>query len=99
MKLIESTYTQLATAIANSAKQITFLDQERTRIQQQYAEVDPEDGSYVQFIGQKLVDSLTLAIDTLKACGQSDHELLAQKLNEPVEAQLGLGLWKQETAA
>lgn len=92
MKLIECTYTQLATAIANSAKQITFLDQERTRIQQQYAEVDPEDGSYVQFIGQKLVDSLTLAIDTLKVCGQSDHELLAQKLNEPVEAQLGLGI-------
>lgn len=95
MKLIETTYTQLALAIANSAKQITFLDQERARIQQQYAEADPEDGSYVQFIGQKLVDSLTLAIDTLKACSQAEHELLREKLSEPVEAQLGLGLWQE----
>lgn len=98
MKLIEPSYTQLATAIANSAKQVTFLDQERTRIQQQYAEADPEDGSYVRFIGQKLVDSLTQAIDTLKACSRSDHDLMAMKLAEPVELQLGLGLWQTEIA-
>ena len=98
MKLIEPSYTQLATAIANSANQIMFLDEERTRIQQQYAEADPEDGSYVQFIGQKLIDQLDQAISTLKACSQSDHDFMAMKLAEPVELQLGLGLWQTEIA-
>ena len=98
MKLVEATYTQLASAIANSAKQITFLAQERTRIQQQYSEVDPEDGSYVQFIGQKLTEQLNLAIATLEACAGSGSDLLTQKLAEPVEAQLGLGLWQEKIA-
>lgn len=95
MKLIEPTYTQIAVAIANSTKQLAFLDQERTRIQKEYAQAEPEDGSFLQFVGQKLVDSLTLAIDNLKACSQSDHELMSQKLAEPVAVQLNLGLGAQ----
>ena len=96
-ELVTSTYTQIAAGIAATAHQIRFLTNERERIQKEYAAAELEEGSFLQFIGEKLCAELNMAISTLEACVQSEHKLLEQKLAEPVEEQLGLGLWQKET--
>ena len=93
--LIEATYTQIAAGLAASAKQINFLLKEKERILAEYAAADPEGGSFVGFVGEKLVDQLDKAILTLNSIAKGEHDLLSQKLAEPVERQLGLGLWQE----
>ena len=95
--LVESTYTHLATLIAASAKQIAFLETERERVATLYPTQDTEVDSFVSFVGEKLLAELDNAIRSLNVCLESPTQKLAQKLAEPVEEQLGLGLW-QETA-
>lgn len=93
--LVESTYTDLATQIAISAKQLIFLSEERDRVVALYSSQDTENDTFVSFIGEKLVAELDNAIRSLEACLEPVTEQLAQKLAEPVEEQLGLGLWKE----
>lgn len=92
--LVESTYTDLATQIAISAKQLIFLAEERDRVVALYSSQDTENDTFVSFIGEKLVAELDNAIRSLEACLEPVSEQLAWKLAEPVEEQLGLGLWK-----
>ena len=94
MKLIESTYTHLATQIATAAKQLTFLSEERERIATLYPSQDTEDDLFVGFVGEKLTNEIDNAIRSLKLCLEPVTEQLAQKLAEPVEEQLELGNWK-----
>jgi hypothetical protein len=96
--LVEHSYTHLATLIATSAKQIAFLEAERDRVATLYPTHDSEVDSFVSFIGSKLAHDLDDAIRSLKTCLESPAEQLAQKLAEPVEEQLGLGLWQSEPA-
>lgn len=93
-KLVESTYTFLATQIATTARQLTFLSAERDRVAELYTSLDTEDDSFVGFIGEKVLAELDNAIQSLKVCLEPVTEQLTQKLAEPVEEQLGLGLWK-----
>jgi hypothetical protein len=95
MKLVEASYSHLATQLAATAKQISFLEAERERIKTTYSNVDPEDGSFVGFIGEKLVNELTNAIDSVRVCLEPVTDLLTRKLAEPVEEQLELGTWKE----
>jgi hypothetical protein len=92
--LVESTYTHLATQIATSVKQLAFLEEERTRITTLYPTQDVGEDTLVSFIGEKLLNELDNAIRSLKVCLEPVTEQLTWKLAEPVEEQLGLGLWK-----
>jgi hypothetical protein len=96
--LVEHTYSHLATLIATSAKQIAFLEAERDRVAALYPTQDVDEDTLVSFVGSKLVAELDNAIRSLKACLEPVTEQLGQKLAEPVEEQLGLGLWKTEPA-
>lgn len=93
-KLVESTYTHLATQIALSVKQLNFLTEERERIATLYASQDTEDDCFVTFVGEKLINEIDNAISSLKVCLEPVMEQLAQKLAEPVEEQLELSSWK-----
>jgi hypothetical protein len=92
--LVEHSYSHLATLIATSAKQIAFLEAERDRVATLYPTHDTEVDSFVSFIGEKVLSELDNAIQSLRVCLESPTEQLAQKLGEPVEEQLGLGLWQ-----
>ncbi len=92
--LVESTYTDLATAIAASVKQLTFLEEERNRIAALYPTYDTAEDTFVGFVGEKLIAELDNAIRSLKVCLEPVTDQLTQKLAEPVEEQLGLGLWQ-----
>jgi hypothetical protein len=92
--LVEHSYTHLATLIATSAKQIAFLEAERDRVAALYPAQDTEADSFVSFIGEKVLAELDNAIQSLKVCLESPTDQLTQKLAEPVEEQLGLGLWQ-----
>jgi hypothetical protein len=96
--LVEHTYSHLATLIATSAKQIAFLESERDRVAALYPTQDVGEDTLVSFVGSKLVAELDNSIRSLQACLEPVTEQLAQKLAEPVEEQLGLGLWKAEPA-
>jgi hypothetical protein len=93
-KLVESTYTFLATQIATTAKQLAFLSAERDRVAELYTSLDTEDDCFVGFVGEKVLAELDNAIRSLQVCLEPVTEQLTQKLAEPVEEQLGLGLWK-----
>ena len=93
-KLVESTYTFLATQIATTAKQLAFLSAERDRVAELYTSLDTEDDCFVGFVGEKVLAELDNAIQSLKVCLEPVTEQLAQKLAEPVEQQLELGNWK-----
>lgn len=97
--LVQSTYTHLATQIATTVKQLTFLEEERARIASLYPSHDTAEDCLVGFIGEKLLSELDNAIRSLKVCLDPVTDQLAQKLAEPVETQLGLGLWKEEALA
>lgn len=92
-KLIEATYTHLATQIAVGAKQISFLTQERERIAKLFKEQDTEDDFLVGFVGEKLTNELDNAIRSIARCLEPLNDQLTQKLAEPVEEQLELGNW------
>jgi hypothetical protein len=96
--LVEHTYSHLATLLATSAKQIAFLEAERVRVASLYPTQDVDEDTLVSFVGGKLIAELDNAIRSLKACLEPVTEQLGQKLAEPVEEQLGLGLWKTEPA-
>jgi len=96
--LVEHTYSHLATLIATSAKQIAFLEAERDRVTALYPTQDVDEDTLVSFVGGKLTAELDNAIRSLKVCLEPVTEQLAQKLSEPVEEQLGLGLWQSEPA-
>jgi hypothetical protein len=89
-ELVTSTYSQIAAGIVASANQILFLSRERERILNEYKEADVPEGSFLEFIGGKLINELTNAIDSVRACSQAEHDLMERKLSEPVELQLGL---------
>ena len=93
-KLIEASYTFLATQLATSAKQIQFLSAERDRVSELYSSLDTEDDSFVGFVGEKVIAELDNAIRSLQVCLEPIVEQLDQKLTEPVEEQLNLGDWK-----
>jgi hypothetical protein len=97
--LVESTYTDLATQIATTVNQLTFLEAERDRVAALYPTQDVGEDTLVSFVGSKLAAELDNAIRSLKACLEPVTDQLAQKLAEPVEEQLGLGLWKEGTLA
>ena len=94
MKLIEATYTHLATQLSVGAQQILFLTQERERIAKLFREQDTEDDFLVGFVGEKLTNELDNAIRSISRCLEPITDQLAQKLAEPVEEQLELGNWK-----
>lgn len=94
--LVEHTYSHLATLVATSAKQIAFLEAERDRVASLYPTQDVNEDTLVSFVGGKLTAELDNAIRSLKACLEPVTEQLNQKLAEPVEEQLGLGLWRKE---
>jgi hypothetical protein len=97
--LVEHSYSHLATLIATSAKQIAFLEAERDRVATLYPTQDTGVDSFVGFVGEKVLSELDNAIRSLTVCLESFAEGLTQKLSEPVEEQLGLGLWKETAAA
>lgn len=96
--LVEHSYTHLATLIATSAKQIAFLEAERDRVASLYPTQDVDEDTLVSFVGSKLIAELDNAIRSLRTCLEPLTEQLDQKLAEPVEEQLGLGLWQTEPA-
>lgn len=93
-KLIEASYTFLATQIATTAKQLSFLSAERDRVAELYSSLDTEDDSFVGFVGEKVLAELDNAIRSLQVCLEPIVEQMEQKLAEPVEEQLNLGDWK-----
>jgi hypothetical protein len=95
--LVEHSYTHLATLIATSAKQLAFFEAERDRVAALYPTQNVGEDTLVGFIGEKLVAELDNAIQSLKVCLEPMTDLLTQKLAEPVEEQLGLGLWQTVT--
>ena len=93
-KLVESTYTFLATQIATTAKQLAFLSAERDRVAELYTSLDTEDDCFVGFVGEKVLAELDNAIRSLQVCLEPVVDQFNQKLAEPVEQQLNFGDWK-----